>query len=99
MICSWAVLSGPDHAPLYGSRLKPTLSEKIKKKLGFDHEDYTHHVGAAEGFKDKYFRDDITKKISLEKTQKFLEKLNLEYYQTKNRIYQKIALKLLKSRL
>jgi hypothetical protein len=80
--------AGRDHAPIYGPRNIPSRSDKILHKLGVDRDDYTRHESAAEDFKDRYFRDPTSKKITLEKTEMFLEKLQNEYYALKNRSYE-----------
>lgn len=80
--------AGRDHAPLFGPQKKPTNADKLLHKLGVDRQDYTHHVTAAEDFKDQYFRDPNTGLMSLKKTKAFLEKLQNQYFAFKNRAYE-----------
>lgn len=77
-----------DHAPIHGPRNEPSRKDRVLTKLGFDREDYTHHEEAAEQFKNKYFRDDETKNISLEKTLDFLQRIFGEYERNKNKAYE-----------
>lgn len=88
LLLSFSVHAGRDHAPLFGPRQKPTNTDKLLHKLGVDRQDYTHHVSAAEDYKDQYFRDPNTGLISLKKTEAFLEKLQSQYFAFKNRAYE-----------
>lgn len=85
---SLSIIGGPDHAPIYKNNSHHTAWQKLIKKIGFDPEDYQYHIDVAEYFKDKYFRDDDTKNISLNKVKIFLDNLHNQYYKMKNRVYE-----------
>lgn len=79
-------LQASDHAPIHGPRDKLGAKDRFLQKIGFDRQDYTHHEGAAEIFKNKYFRDETTGNITQEKTLNFLQKLFGEYERTKHKL-------------
>lgn len=80
------IFAGRDHATIYGPRDSLARHDRVLDKIGFDREDYCHHEEAAERYKDKYFRDENTGQISLEKTNAYIQKLFKEYEINKKRI-------------